>query len=111
MAKGKGFGLPGKGMMDQIQRLQKQMEEAQAALAEEVVEGSAGGGAVKVFMTGTYECKIVEIAPEMLAEGDVEMLQDLVLLAINQAISESQDLAARRLGPMTGGLGIPGLGG
>ena len=111
MAKGKGFGLPGKGMMDQIQRLQKQMEEAQAALAEEVVEGSAGGGAVKVFMTGTYECKSVEIAPEMLAEGDVEMLQDLVLLAINQAISESQDLAARRLGPMTGGLGIPGLGG
>jgi DNA-binding YbaB/EbfC family protein len=111
MAKGKGFGLPGKGMMDQIQRLQKQLEEAQASLAEEVVEGSAGGGAVKVLMTGTYECKRVEISPDMLVEGDVEMLQDLVMLAINQAIGESQDLAARRLGPLTGGLGIPGLGG
>ena len=111
MAKGKGLGLPGKGMMDQIQRLQKQMEEAQAALAEEVVEGSAGGGAVKVFMTGAYECKRVEFAPDMLAEADVEMLQDLVMLAINQAVAEAQDLAARRLGPMTSGLGIPGLGG
>ena len=111
MAKGKGFGLPGKGMMDQIQRLQKQMEETQAALAEEVVEGSSGGGAVKVFMTGTNECKRVEISPDVLAEGDVEMLQDLVMLAINQALGESQDLAARRLGPLTGGLGIPGLGG
>ena len=111
MAKGKGFGLPGKGMMDQIQRLQKQMEETQAALAVEEVEGSAGGGAVKVIMTGAYECKRVEIASDMLAEGDVEMLQDLVMLAINQAINESQDLAAKRLGPLTGGLGIPGLGG
>jgi len=111
MAKGKGPGLPGKGMMDQIQRLQKQLEEAQAALADEIVEGSSGGGAVKVFMTGAYECKRVEIAPDMLAEADVEMLQDLVMLAFNQAIGESQDLAARRLGPMTGGLGIPGLGG
>jgi DNA-binding YbaB/EbfC family protein len=111
MAKGKGFGLPGKGMMDQIQRLQKQLEEAQASLAEEVVEGSAGGGAVKILMTGANECKGVEIAPDMLVEGDVEMLQDLVMLAINQAIRESQDLATRRLGPLTGGLGIPGLGG
>lgn len=110
MAKGKGLGLPGKGMMDQIQRLQKQLEEAQASLADEVVEGSAGGGSVKVFMTGAYECKGVEIAPDVLSEGDVEMLQDLVMLAINQAVGESQDLAARRLGPLTGGLGIPGLG-
>lgn len=111
MAKRKGFGLGGKDMMDQIQRLQKQLEETQAALAEEIVEGSAGGGAVKVHMTGTYNCKRVEIAPEILAEGDVEMLQDLVMLAINQAIAESQELAGRRLGPMAGGLGVPGLGG
>jgi DNA-binding YbaB/EbfC family protein len=98
-------------MMDQIQRLQKQLEEAQDSLAEEVVEGSAGGGVVKVFMTGAYECKGVEISPDVLSEGDVEMLQDLVMLAINQAVGESQELAARRLGPLTGGLGIPGLGG
>lgn len=109
MAKSKG--LPGKGMMDQIQRLQKQLEEAQAALADEIVEGSAGGGVVKVFMSGTQECKGVEIAPQLLEEGDVEMLQDLVSLAINQAIRESQSLATRHLEPMTGGLGIPGLGG
>ena len=110
MAKGKGLGMPGKGMMDQIQKLQRQLEEAQAAIAEEVVEGSAGGGAVKVFMTGAYECKQVEISPDVLAEGDVEMLQDLVLAAINLAVSESQEMAAQRLGPLTGGLGIPGLG-
>jgi DNA-binding YbaB/EbfC family protein len=111
MAKGKQQGLSGKGMLAQIQRLQQELQQAQTELAEEVVEVSAGGGAVKIQMTGTQECKSVIIDPQLFEEGDVEMLQDLVMLAINQAIEDSQSLAARKLGPMTGGLGIPGLGG
>jgi DNA-binding YbaB/EbfC family protein len=111
MAKGKGQGMSGKGMMAQIQRLQQELQQAQAELAEEVVEVSTGGGAVRIQMTGTQECKWIEIDPHLLEEGDVEMLQDLLLLAINQAISDSQNMAARKLGPMTGGFGIPGLGG
>jgi DNA-binding YbaB/EbfC family protein len=111
MAKGKKPGMSGKGMMAQIQRLQQELEQAQAELAEEVVEVSSGGGAVKIKMSGAQECKMVEIDPDLLKEGDVEMLQDLVLLAINQAITDSQNLAAQKLGPMTGGLNIPGLGG
>jgi DNA-binding YbaB/EbfC family protein len=111
MAKGKHRGLPGKGMMEQIQRLQQELQQAQNELAEEVVEVSAGGGAVKIQMTGTQECNSVVIDPDLLEEGDVEMLQDLIMLAINQAVKDSQSLAAQKLGPMTGGFGIPGLGG
>ena len=111
MAKGKHQGLSSKGMLTQIQRLQQELQQAQAELAEEVVEVSAGGGAVRIQMTGTQECKMVEIDPQLLEEGDIEMVQDLLLLAINQAIRDSQNLAASKLGPMTGGFGIPGLGG
>jgi DNA-binding YbaB/EbfC family protein len=111
MAKGKGPGMSGKGMLAQIQRLQQELEQAQIELAEEIVEVSSGGGAVKIQMSGSQECKMVEIDPELLKEEDVEMLQDLVLLAINQAITDSQNLAAQRLGPLTGGFNIPGLGG
>ena len=111
MAKGKKQSMPGKGMLAQIQRLQQELEQAQAELAEEVVEVSAGGGAVRIQMTGTQECRKVIIDPQLLEEQDVEMLQDLILLAINQAIGDSQNMAANKLGPMTGGLGIPGLGG
>jgi DNA-binding YbaB/EbfC family protein len=111
MAKGKHMDLMGKGMMAQVQRLQAEIQQAQEELANEVIEASAGGGAIKIRMSGTQECKAVEIAPHLLEEGDLEMLQDLILLAVNQAINDSQVMAARRLGPMTGGLGIPGLGG
>jgi DNA-binding YbaB/EbfC family protein len=111
MAKGKRQSMPGKGMLAQIQRLQQELEQAQAELAEEVVEVSAGGGVVRIQMTGTQECRKVIIDPQLLEEQDVEMLQDLLLLAINQAIGDSQNMAASKLGPMTGGLGIPGLGG
>jgi DNA-binding YbaB/EbfC family protein len=111
MTKGKGPRMSGKGMLSQIQRLQQELQQAQAELAEEAVEVSAGGGAIRIKMTGTQECKEVVIDPQLLEEGDVEMLQDLILLAINQAIRDSQDMAASKLGPMTGGLGIPGLGG
>jgi nucleoid-associated protein EbfC len=95
----------GKGMMGQIQRMQAELKKAQTELAELKVEASAGGGAVKVIMSATQECHGVEIAEHLLEEGDRELLQDLVMLAVNQAIHESQVMAARRLGPLAGGLG------
>lgn len=93
------------GMMDRLQQLQQQLEEAQADLAAEMVEVTAGGGAVRIKMSGTQECHQVSIDPELLEEGDAEMVQDLILLAVNQAIHESQVVAARKLGPMASMLG------
>jgi len=93
------------GMMAQIQRLQKQMEEAQAQLlADETVTASAGGGAIKVTMTGDQKCRAVEISPDLLKDMDAEMLQDLVLSAVNMALDQSRELAAQKMGPLAGGL-------
>jgi DNA-binding YbaB/EbfC family protein len=94
-------------MMAQIQRLQEQMAEAQAKLAEETVTASVGGGVIKVTMTGDQVCKSVEIDPEVLKDADAEMLQDLVLSAVNLALEQSRRLSEERLGPLTSGL--PGL--
>lgn len=97
--------LPGgKNILSQMQRVQAELTQAQSDLAEQTIEASSGGGAVKVVMTGTQACRAVTIDPGLLQGGDVQMLQDLVLLAVNQAIRDSQLLAARRLGPLTGGL-------
>jgi nucleoid-associated protein EbfC len=106
MAKGfKGPKMPNQmGMMGQIQKLQEQLAAAQAQLAEEVVTGTAGGGAVKVAVTGDQRCRSVEIDPELLKDADVEMMQDLLLAAFNNALEASRDLAADRLGPLAGGL-------
>jgi DNA-binding YbaB/EbfC family protein len=106
MAKGyKAPKLPKQaGMMGQLQKLQEQLEQAQAQLAEETVSGSAGGGAVKVTVTGDQRCKGIEIDPELLKDADVEMLQDLLLAAFNNAIDASRNLASERLGPLAGGL-------
>lgn len=106
----KGFNRPvggggmGGGMMAQIQKLQKQMEEAQAQLAVETVTATAGGGAIKVTMTGDQKCKSVEISPDLLKDADAEMLQDLVLSAVNMALDQSRELASQKMGPLAGGL-------
>jgi len=100
---GAGGGGQG-GMMAQIQRLQKQMEEAQAQLADETVTASAGGGAIKVTMTGDQKCRAVEISPDLLKDADAEMLQDLVLSVVNMALDQSRELAAQKMGPLAGGL-------
>jgi DNA-binding YbaB/EbfC family protein len=106
----KGFNRPpvgGKGqggMMAQLQRMQQQLAEAQAALAEETVTATAGGGAIKVTMTGDQKCREVVIDPALLEDADAEMLQDLVLSAVNLALDQSRELAAQRLGPLAGGL-------
>lgn len=106
MAKGfnKGPAMGGGGMMQQIQKLQKQMEEAQAKLAEETVTATAGGGAIKVTMTGDQKCRSVEISPSLLEDGDIEMLQDMVLSAVNMALDESRALQEKLMGPLAGGL-------
>ena len=91
-------------MMGQLQKLQEQIEQAQAQLAEETVTASAGGGAIKIVMTGDQNCRSVEIDPEILKDIDAEMLQDLILTAFNSALEASHKLAADRLGPLAGGL-------
>ena len=90
--------------MGQLQKLQEQLAAAQASLAEETVTASSGGGAVKVTVTGDQRCRGVEIDPELLKDADVEMLQDLILTALNSALDKSRDLASERLGPLASGL-------
>ena len=92
------------GMMAQFQKLQEQLQAAQAQLAEETVTATAGGGAIKVTVTGDQHCRAVEIDPSLLQEADVEMLQDLILTAVNTALDKSREMAAERLGPLAGGL-------
>ena len=104
----KNFNMPKKGqmggLMQQMQRLQEQLEQTQAQLAQETLVHSAGGGAIKITVTGDQQVRGVEIDPELLKDGDVEMLQDLILTAINGALEASRKLAADRLGPLSGGL-------
>jgi nucleoid-associated protein EbfC len=105
----KGFNRPPgaggqSGMMQQMQRLQQQMAEAQEKLAIETVSATSGGGAVKVTLTGDQKCQSVEIAPELLKEVDAEMLQDLILTAVNLALDKSRELQQERMGPLAGGL-------
>ena len=103
----KGYNRPAggqSGMMQQIQRMQQQLAEAQERLAEESVMATAGGGAVKVTMTGDQRCTAVEIAPELLKDTDADMLQDLILTAVNLALDKSRELQQQFMGPLAGGL-------
>ncbi len=116
MAKGKGQGMRmpkgmtgGLGMAQQLQKLQQEMLDTQEALGDEVFEVTAGGGAIKVAITGHQRIQSIVIDPEVVDPEDVDMLQDLIVAAVNEAIEKSQTLAAERLGGLTGGLGLPGL--
>jgi len=101
----KGFKSPqGGNMMQQLQKLQQQIESTQAELAEETVTATVGGGAIKIEVTGDQRCKSVEIDASLLEESDVEMLQDLLLTAINSGLDQSREMAAERLGPLASGL-------
>jgi len=91
------------------QRMQADMAKAQADLAEATVEGSAGGGAVKVTLTGTQEIRSITISKDAVDPDDVDTLQDLVLAAFKDALTKSRELASQRLGSVTGGLKIPGI--
>ena len=92
-----------------MQELQAKMAKAQEELSDLTTEASSGGGAVKVVIDGHQTIKSVEISPEVVDVEDVELLQDLVMTAINEAITKSQELASQHLGSVTGGLNIPGL--
>ena len=113
MAKGYGRPKPVKssgGMMAQIQQMQEQMAQTQALLAEELVTVSVGGGVINITMTGDQVCKTVEIAPELLEDPDVEMIQDLLTTGINAALEQSKQLASDKMAPFTNMLGGLGLG-
>ncbi len=114
----RGQGMPGGGgpggmdmgaMMKQVQQMQADMMKAQEQLKDEVVEASAGGGMIKVTMSGDLELRSVEIDPEGVDPEDVEMLQDMVMAAVNEALRAAQELASSKMGGATGGLGGLGL--
>jgi DNA-binding YbaB/EbfC family protein len=96
-------------MMKQVQKMQADMAKIQEDLANESVDASAGGGMVTVQVTGALEIKSIKIDPEAVDPGDVEMLEDLILAATNEALRSAQELANQRLGGITSGLSIPGL--
>ena len=98
-----------KFMMQQAQKLQQKLVQAQQELSNTTLEVSSGGGAITVTINGQQQIKAVKISPEVINPDDVELLEDLVLTAINEAIGKSQELAAKHLGGLTGGLKIPGL--
>ena len=117
MSKGKGgFRKPAPisrmnpaNAQNAYQALQQKMLEAQNELANENVEVSAGGGAVTIVISGQQKIQSIKISPDALSAGDAEMLQDMIVAAVNEAIERSQELASQKMGAITGGLGLPGL--
>ncbi|MCS6801364.1 MAG: YbaB/EbfC family nucleoid-associated protein [Chloroflexota bacterium] len=96
-----------RNMLKQMQQLQAKILRTQEELASETVEGSAGGGAVRIVMTGHQKVQAITIDPE--AAEDIELLQDMLVTAFNDAQEKVAALIQKRMGPLTGGLGIPGL--
>ncbi len=93
----------------QAQQMQARIAKIQEELGSEVVESTAGGGAVTVSITGHLKIQSVKISPDVVDPQDVEMLEDLVTAAVNDAVEKAQSLAASRLGAVTGGLRLPGM--
>ena len=91
------------------QQMQAQMAQAQEELRETTLEATAGGGAVRIVITGAQEVRSVEIDPSAVDADEVEMLQDLVMTAVNEAISRSKQLERERMAGIAGGMGIPGM--
>ncbi len=101
----KGMG----NMMKQAQKLQAKMMKMQEELGEKTVEASSGGGMVKVVANGKQQVVTIEIEKEVVDPEDVEMLQDLVLAAVNDALNKSQEMVSSEMSKLTGGMNIPGL--
>ncbi|MGE5613589.1 MAG: YbaB/EbfC family nucleoid-associated protein [Bacillota bacterium] len=111
MARGGFTGFGGGNMnnlMKQVQKMQRDMEKLQAELQEKEVEATAGGGAVKVVATGKKEIKEIIVNRDVVDPDDVEMLQDLVLAAVNEALRKVDEMIGSETAKLTGGLGIPG---
>jgi len=96
-------------MMRQIQKMQADMVRVQEELKEKTVEGTAGGGAIKVTANGHQEIVAIEISREAVDPDDVEMLQDLIVAAVNEALRKCQEMMAQEMGKVTGGISLPGL--
>ena len=113
MARGGPGGFDVNALMKQAQQMQAQMLEAQEKLKDETVEASAGGGMVKVTMTGDMQLREITIAPEAIDPEDPELLQDMVTAAVSEALRSAQELAASKMGGIAGlggpGGGLPGL--
>ena len=109
----KGFGGPPgmnmQGLMKQAQKMQKQMAEMQEQMAEKTMEVSSGGGAIKVTINGEKQLTALTISPEVVDPDDVEMLQDLVLSAVNEAYRQMEEAVAGQMSKITGGMNMPGL--
>lgn len=103
------FGGNMNQMMKQVQKMQKEMAKLQEEIALKTVEATAGGGAVRVVVNGKQEVLSLEIKPEAVDPEDVEMLQDMILAAVNEGLRKSQEMVAAEMGKITGGLKIPGL--
>jgi DNA-binding YbaB/EbfC family protein len=101
----KGMG----NMLKQAQKLQSKMLKIQEELGERTVESSSGGGMVKVEANGKQQIVSIEIEKEVVDPDDVEMLQDLILAAVNEALTKSQDMVSEEMGKLTGGMKIPGM--
>ena len=113
MPKGFGGGMPGgmnmNNLMKQAQKMQKQMAEMQEALAEKKLDVSAGGGMVKVTINGEKQIQALTISPEVVDPDDVEMLQDLVMSAVNEAIRQMDEQVNSQMSAITGGMNMPGM--
>ena len=95
--------------MQQMQAVQRMMEEKQAEIEAMETSASSGGGAVSVTVTGKKEIKAIELKPEVVDPDDIEMLQDLIMVAVNEGIRQIEEMANAEMGKLTGGLNIPGL--
>ena len=109
MARRGGFpgGMPGNmnNIMKQAQKMQKQMEEAQAQLEESSYTATSGGGAVEVTISGTKEITSIKFDPEVVDPDDIEMLEDLTMAAVNEAIRKIEEVSAQKMSKITGGMG------
>lgn len=97
------------GSVKQLQQMQQRLAKAQEELANETVEVTAGGGAVKIVITGNQQIKSVKIDPEAVDAEDITMLEDLIVAAVNEAVTKSQELASKKMGAVTGNLRLPGM--
>ncbi len=112
MGKGKfpGMGRGNMGnMMKQMQKMQKQMEETQKEVEEQEIEATAGGGAIKAVVNGKRELLSIKIDESVVDAEDIEMLEDLVLAAVNEALRKAEAIMEKEMGKLTGGMNIPGL--
>ncbi len=116
MSKGMRGGFPGmgglgnmQGMLQKVQKMQAQMQKAQEELQARTFETTAGGGAVKVVVTGKKEMQSITIDPQVVDPDDVEMLQDLIVAAVNEAMKEVDRVSEEEMGKITGGVKLPGM--